>query len=201
MKNLFLAFAFITISTTAFSQIKVRPGVRAGANLASLSNTEYDTKTDAYFGAFASVQFGHLYTLQPEINYSRQGAKSNVSGIDDIEVQYVGFTLANKFAPFKDIGVHAIIGPTINIKVGDNIRGDAEVFDFLFFGGLGYDFPFGLGIEARYNIGFIDILGNTFDFVDDDYYEDDYYDDDYDYFEDGVVNSVFQIGVTYKFQF
>ena len=155
MKNLFLAFAFITISTTAFSQITIRPGVRAGVNFANLTNTISDTKTDAYIGAFAAVQFVHFYTLQPEINYSRQGARSKFAGFDDIEIQYVGFTLTNKFSPFKDIGVHAILGPSINIKVGDNINGDAEVFDFLFFGGIGYDFPFGLGIEARYNLGII----------------------------------------------
>jgi len=103
--------------------------------------------------------------------------------------------LANKFSPFKDIGIHAILGPSINIKVGDNTRGDIEAFDFLFFGGIGYDFPFGLGIEARYNIGIIDVLGNTFDF------NDEYYDDEYNYFDDGVINTVFQVGLTYKFEF
>lgn len=195
MKNLFLAVLFMTISTTAFSQITIRPGVRAGANFSNLTNTEYDTKTDAYIGAFAAVKFVHFYTLQPEINYSRQGAKSKFSGFDDIEIQYVGITLANKFSPFKDIGIHAILGPSINIKVGDNTRGDIEAFDFLFFGGIGYDFPFGLGIEARYNIGIIDVLGNTFDF------NDEYYDDEYNYFDDGVINTVFQVGLTYKFEF
>jgi hypothetical protein len=192
MKNLFLALAFLTISNTAFSQIKIRPGVRAGVNFSNLTNTESDTKTDAYIGAFAAVQFVHFYTLQPEINYSRQGAKSKFSGFDDLEVQYVGFTLTNKFSPFKEIGVHAILGPSINIKVGDNINDNAEAFDFLIFGGFGYDFPFGLGVEARYNLGLIDILGNSFDFDDDD--------DDY-YLDDIVLNTVFQVGVTYKFDF
>ena len=196
MKNLLLTLAFITISSTVCSQIKIRPGVRAGVNFSNLTNTKSDTKTDAYIGAFAAVQFVHFYTLQPELNYSRQGAKSRFSGFDDIEVQYVGFTLTNKFSPFKEIGVHAILGPSINIKVGDNISGDAEVFDFLIFGGFGYDFPFGLGVEARYNIGLIDILGNSFDFDDD---EDDDFDDNY--LDDIVLNTVFQVGVTYKFDF
>lgn len=194
MKNLFLTFAFITLSTAVFSQVTISPGVRAGVNFANLTNSDFDDKTDLYIGGFAAIKLAEFYTLQPEINYSRQGAKSNYSGYDDFEIQYVGITLANKFSPFKDMGLNFIIGPSINIKVGDNYDyyGDnLEGFDFLLFGGLGYEFPFGLGIEARYNIGLIDIFGTNVNA----YYEEDTNIDNL------VLNKVFQIGATYKFDF
>jgi len=201
MKNLVLALAFIVISSTVFSQIKIRPGVRSGINIANLTNSNSDALTDLYLGGFAAVEFVHFYELQPEINYSRQGAKSRFSGVDNIEVQYLGFTLTNKFSPFREIGLNFILGPTINFRVGDNtsvFSNGIEDFDFLFFGGFGYDFPFGLGVEARYNIGLIDVFGNSFDFDDDDN-NDDFYDDDF--FDEVALNTVFQIGLTYKFDF
>lgn len=53
MKNLFLTLAFIVVSTTVFSQVTIKPGVRAGANFANITNTDLDDKTDFYIGAFA----------------------------------------------------------------------------------------------------------------------------------------------------
>ena len=194
MKKLVLVFAFITLSTTVFSQVTIRPGVRAGANFANLTNSDLDDKTDFYIGGFAAIKLADFYTLQPEINYSRQGAKSKTSGFDDIEIQYVGVTLTNKFSPFKDLGLNFILGPSINIKVNDNYDyygDDLEGFDFLLFGGLGYEFPFGLGIEARYNIGLIDIFGSNVNA----------YDDEDTNIDNLILNKVFQIGATYKFDF
>tara|TARA_R110002111_G_scaffold163455_2_gene229647 strand:- start:12495 stop:13076 length:582 start_codon:yes stop_codon:yes gene_type:complete len=193
MKKLILVFAFITLSTTVFSQVTIRPGVRAGANISNFTNTEHDSKTDLYIGAFAAIKLADFYTLQPEINYSRQGAKSKFSS-HKYEINYVGITLANKFSPFKEIGLNFILGPSINIKVSDNFNDyydDLESFDFLLFGGLGYEFPFGLGIEARYNIGLIDIFGGN---VNAEYEEDTNIDN-------LILNKVFQIGATYKFDF
>ncbi|WP_303316731.1 outer membrane beta-barrel protein [Flavivirga abyssicola] len=189
MKKSLLTLALIVVSTVAFSQIKIKPGVRAGANFSNLTNTNLDDKTDLYIGAFAEIKFVKFYALQPEINYSRQGGKSTISGLDDLEIQYLGVALANKFYPIKAIGLHAILGPAINIKVGDNYD-DLEGFDFLFFGGLGYDFPFGLGIEARYNIGVVDIFGSNVNNTNGNNNVDDL-----------LLNKVVQIGATYKFDF
>ncbi|WP_178987445.1 porin family protein [Winogradskyella schleiferi] len=194
MKNLFLVLAFITISSTVVSQVEIRPGVRGGVNFANLTNSNFDDKVDFYIGGFAAIKLANFYTLQPEINYSRQGGKAKFSGFENLEIQYVGMAITNKFAPFKDMGLNFIIGPAINIKVGDNLNSfndDLEDFDFLFFGGLGYEFPFGLGVEARYNIGIVDVFGRNVN-------TDDYDDTNIDNL---VLNKVFQIGATYKFDF
>ncbi|TGV02230.1 outer membrane beta-barrel protein [Flavivirga rizhaonensis] len=193
MKKSLISLALIAVSSIAFSQIKIKPGVRAGVNFSNFTNTNLDDKTDFYIGAFAEIKFVNFYALQPEINYSRQGGKSVISGLDDLEIQYLGVALANKFYPFKAISLHAIVGPAINIKVGDNYDGfndNLEGFDFLFFGGLGYDFPFGLGIETRYNIGIVDIFGNNVNNTNGN-----------NNIDDLLLNKVFQIGATYKFDF
>ncbi|GAA3593098.1 outer membrane beta-barrel protein [Flavivirga amylovorans] len=194
MKKSLLTWTLIAVSAIAFSQITIKPGVRAGANFSNFTNTDLDSKTDLYIGALAEIKFVSFYALQPEINYSRQGGKAIVSGSDDLEIQYLGIALANKFYPSKAIGLHAIVGPAINIKVSDNFENnfndDAEGFDFLFFGGLGFDFPFGLGIEARYNIGIVDIFGSNVNNTNGNNNVDDL-----------ILNKVFQIGAIYKFDF
>lgn len=127
--------------------------------------------------------------MQPELNYTRQGGKSKFSEFDDLEIQYVSLSIANKFSPFNDMGLHFIVGPAINIKTGDNYDDDfdeLESFDIVIFGGLGYDFPFGLTLEARYNIGLVDIFGYNID-------------NDDASIDDVLLNKVIQIGATYKF--
>ena len=62
-------------------------------------------------------------------------------------------------------------------------------------GGIGYDFPFGLSVEARYKQGIIDYDDGFSEFGDS---SDPYYDDNYD---KNNLNGVFQIGVSYKFDF
>ncbi len=190
MKSSFLTLALIVVSATAFSQVTIKPGVRAGVNFANITNTVLDNKTDFYIGAFAEIKFAPFYALQPELNYTRQGGKSKFSEFDNLEIQYVSFSVANKFSPFNDMGLHFIVGPAINIKVGDGFDDGfdhLESFDIVFFGGLGYDFPFGLTLEARYNIGLVDIFGSN---VNNEVSIDELF-----------LNKVIQLGAAYKFGF
>ena len=76
----------------------------------------------------------------------------------------------------------------VTIKPGDNFdefSDELESFDIVFFGGLGYDFPFGLTLEARYNIGLVDIFGYNID--------------NEVSIDDVLLNKVIQKGAAYKF--
>lgn len=190
MKKSLLTFALLVISAIAFSQVTIKPGVRAGANIANITNTDLDNKTDFYLGTFVEIKFASFYALQPELNYTRQGGESKFSEFDDLEIQYVSFSIANKFSPFNEMGLHFIVGPAINIKVGDNFdefSDELESFDIIIFGGLGYDFPFGLTLEARYNIGLVDIFGSNVN--------------NEVSFDEILLNKVIQLGAAYKFDF
>ena len=190
MKKLFFALAFVVVATTAFSQVTFKPGIKAGVNFSNISNIDYDTKTDFYVGGLLEMQFADFYALQPELLYSRQGADFPDSGYDGIELQYFSVSIANKFSPFKGIGLNFVVGPSIDIKVGDNLEYDDDwsPMDFAFFGGLSYEFPFGLEIEARYKQGIIDIDDGFSEFGNSEA-------------DDNNLNSVIQVGVAYKFSF
>ena len=192
-----LLFVLLALTTTlSFGQLEIKPGVRIGANFSSLTNSSgLDTKTDFYIGALAAFEFVHFYTLQPELTYSRQGAEFNTLE-GDLELNYLGLNIINKFSPVKDFGLHFLVGPGLNFKVSDNLSSekfddasDVSGFDLTLIAGLGYDFPFGLSIETRYNIGLVDILGSNVNDTDGD-------GSDASFIR---LNSTFQIGLIYKF--
>ena len=193
MKKILLVLAFVGLTTTAFSQITVSPGFRGGISIAKITNTESNSRSDFYIGGFAGIKFARFYTLQPELTYSRQGGKEIFFNGDDLEIQYLNFGIANKFYPVPNTGLYFVLGPSLNFKLSDNYDSfygdDIEGFDFVLFGGMGYEFPFGLGFEARFNQGFVDLFGYEYD------------DDDSLDWDQLYLNSYFQIGATYKFDF
>ncbi|NUY81393.1 PorT family protein [Flavobacterium sp. MAH-1] len=195
MKKL-LFIAALLAGSLVQAQGRVKPMVRAGLNIARLTNAEDDRVTDFYVGAGVSFKFSKRYTLQPEINYSRQGG--SLYEFDptygaykaDIEAQYVGIAVTNKIYIVE--GFHFLAGPAIDFKVGDN-HDDVEGFDFGIYGGVGYTLPLGLTIEARIKQGFVDIFGSNVNTGDE--YDEDYNDD----VNDIRLNQVISIGVSYNF--
>ncbi|TYA73961.1 porin family protein [Seonamhaeicola marinus] len=189
MKNVILTLALVFISMVSFSQTTIRPGARIGANFANITNTEFDNKTDFYIGAFATIKFADFYRLQPEINYSKQGGKSDISNTNNLEINYLGLTLANKFSPIRNSGLQIAVGPVINFKTGDNYDGfdDIEGFDFGLMGGIGYELPMGLTIEARYNLGLVDLFGSNIN--------------NETPVDEILLNKVIQLGLSYTFNF
>jgi hypothetical protein len=208
MKKTIATVALLVIAFAVQAQVTVKPGIRAGLNLSTFTNSDFDRKADFYVGGMVSVKLASFYTLQPEINYSRQGAKGVTFNDDinfdpivspysyrdyDYEISYISLGLMNKFT-FLD-GLHAIVGPTLDFKVDDNFPSyydDPVDVDVALNGGIGYTFPMGLTVEARYKLGLVDIFGY--------YEEDDYYDEDNNgNYDDVILNSVIQLGVSYSF--
>ena len=171
MKKLILLLIIITTSTTTFSQVKLSPGVKLGLNMANISNLEESSsKLGLTGGLFLNVHLSNFYELQLETMYSSQGAKANYYYFDsatnsilvekekNANLNYVSVGFANRFFIIKDLGLHLIIGPSIDIKVSDNF-GDDELapLDLSFFGGVGYKLPIGLEFDLRYKQGILDI--------------------------------------------
>ncbi|RWW93755.1 porin family protein [Flavobacterium cerinum] len=196
MKRITLLFiCFLALQANA--QVTVKPGVRAGLNLTSFTNTNdthFKNRTDFYVGGYVAVKLASFYTLQPEITYSRQGAKARVYDFSfdpvsekSFSLQYLSLGVMNKFT--FGPGFHGLVGPTADIKVGDNFTGyegdELTGLDLGLMTGVGYTLPMGLTIEARYKLGLLDIFGNSTD-------------DDYDS-DELILNSVFQLGLAYTF--
>lgn len=178
---------------TANAQVTIKPGIRAGVNFAKVTQTDFDTKTDFYVGGFAAIKFTRFYTLQPEVNYSRQGAGEGtyydynlgapVTLNDKIEINYISFGIINKFTFSDQFDIH--FGPTMDFETDSNVYTNSDV-DLAFTAGIGYTTPFGLTIEARVKKGVVDVLES------DDYYNDSFV-DDYN------TNFLFQVGLSYSF--
>ena len=213
MKKALLLFAFVTVSLTAFSQIKVRPGVRLGLNAATISNMDNaERKLGINAATYVNIHFSNFYELQVEGTYNNQGSTQTYqvyNGFDpslghtrevDLNLHYVGVGIVNKFFIIPDVGLHFILGPSLEVNVDDD-GADITPIDFSLFGGIGYEFPFGLGLEARYKQGLIDVREN-YDgsyYIGNDYY---YAENDGDYYDgNNLLNGVIQFGVYYKFNF
>tara|TARA_R110002049_G_scaffold68305_2_gene177085 strand:- start:6864 stop:7457 length:594 start_codon:yes stop_codon:yes gene_type:complete len=195
MKKLLLLSFFFTTSTFVFAQSKSQLGIRLGANNAKVLNSELDTKTGIYAGLFLAVRFTDNYTMQPEIAYSNQGGNASFRNGNDLNINYVSIGLANKFFVSKNQGFHFILGPSIDVNFDDNFinlindNGDnLEItpIDIAVFGGIGYEFDFGLALEFRFKQGLIDL-----DFNDSGEYGGNS--------EENQLNRVIQIGLAYKF--
>ncbi len=186
---LLLSCLYISVSSA-----QVAPGIKLGYNESSISKTRLDSKAGFYIGAVIDIPISTRYTLQPEILYSSQGGTSNSPDYGDVEIDYLSIMAANKFYVGPNKGFHFNLGIGLDINLKNNFvnlfngDGDGEIspFDVVVFGGLGYEFDFGLTLEARYKQGTVSV-----DF----FGEDDFYE------EDGSnLNGVFQVGATYKFK-
>ena len=183
MKKTFLLFAIIFLSfTKTQAQVTFRPGIQAGATISKIEKTELDlkSKTDFYIGGFGALKLGKIYTLQPEITYSRQGSKGSVEGYYfnyssngqaqrinekrslDISLQYLSFITMNKFNLTENI--YLLAGPFVDFMVGDEVKYDksnnffaniskGEDIDFGIIGGVGFSLPKGIAFEARIKKG------------------------------------------------
>jgi hypothetical protein len=200
-KIILIVFAFYIGIISVQAQVSVNPGLRGGLNLSRLTNIDYNnTKSDFYIGGFVNIKFNKYFSLQPELNYSRQGSEgreyalgSNAYRNVNYDLNYVTLGALAKFN-FKGSGFHVMAGPSFDFKTDDNF-GDFGYrpvnFDLAFVGGLGYTLPNGLTFEARIKQGLIDIYG--YDGLD--------YDENGDYYYDDIIlNQVFQIGISYTFK-
>lgn len=198
MKKLVIAaviglFAF----SQAEAQVSFRPGIRGGINFAHFtegddndfyygdpasnnSNTEFNSITDFYLGFYGALKLTKVYTLQPEINYSRQGSinefldNNNFRVRRDLNVSYLSLGVVNKFN-FNKFNFH--VGPTVDFVVEDNFDTDSD-FDLAFLLGAGYDITKNFGVEARVKKGIIPVL---------------------DFSSSNHTNVVFSVGATYTF--
>lgn len=160
-------------------------------NYGTLSNANLQSKAGFYAGVSLPIRSSDLYTIQPEIGYTNQGGKSENPVYPDVTLDYLYLGVANTFY-LQESGLHFIIGPSIEMSLTENIIGGIPQVDLAFFGGLGYEFDFGLVLEARFKHG---VLTQDFE-------------DDQDYSvpnnKGGVkptLNRLLQIGIVYKINF
>ena len=161
------------------SSIKAGVGIKVGLNIANISNSTTDIdflpemKHDFHAAVFLNLNFGYrentpgLFGLQPELLYSRQGFAVNG---DRINFDYITVPLMIKLYAYE--GLNFEFGPWIsylltvspdtkaidgnNIKLSD-LKGGKDTGIAV---GAGYEFNYGLVINARYLHGLSDMANN-----------------------------------------
>jgi len=182
-------------------------GVKGGVNFATLNGDGIDSpdsRTSFHVGALVEFPIAEIFSIQVEALYSGQGAEYDYSypvlnpltgNIDmykqntELQLDYINVPVLAKFYLFEGFSLEA--GPQFSFLVndewdtnptgndGDNpspIRQTANTFEFGIVGGATFQTNMGLFATARYNQGVSDIADDL-----------------------KVNNSVFQLGVGYKF--
>jgi len=174
MKKLLILFccAFLS-SIMSFGQAEVAIGIKGGLNFANVNvsqsaGTNYNNRTGYHFGAFTLIKLGKI-GIQPEVLFSRQGTKYSVSGTSfDANFDYINIPVILKL--YTVAGINLQVGPQIGFVSGGDVKStlsngttstqSAKDFvkssDVSIAMGLGWDLPFGLSIDARYNLGVSD---------------------------------------------
>jgi len=186
MKKILFVLALATLTVSAQAQF----GVKGGVNIANWGGDDADDEgkkslIGPYFGVFYNVKCGDMFSIQPELVYSAQGAKYEVLGEKaKIAASYINLTPL--FRLNTSSGFFVGVGPQIGFLMSAKIKADGEEdqdvkddmkgTDIAAAIAVGYEMKSGFGFYARYNHGLTTVA-----------------DDD----DSKVFNRVFQVGLRY----
>jgi hypothetical protein len=164
--------AVLLAGQQAYSQAQLAIGIKAGPNFSTLdtkssASENYKNRTGFHGGAFVLIKAAKI-GVQPEIIFSQQGSKVTINSENfESNFSYVNIPIMLKLYTVAGINIQA--GPQFGFvtnaeapiqdqlnpgsyKVQD-VKDKMKSSDFTVALGLGWDLPFGLTIDARYNLG------------------------------------------------
>jgi hypothetical protein len=207
MKKLFLCAAIAVFGLSNVNAQEVKFGVKAGVNFATLSTDIIDAKsrTSFHFGGVAEISISEKFSVQPELMYSSQGAKSEfnetfegvtISTKEEAKLDYISIPIMAKYYVAKGFSLEA--GPQVSFLMSakydyeftydgstesesEDIKDITKGIDFGLGFGAGYKMDSGFNFGARYSLGLSNI------------------NDDVDASDESIKNNVFQLSVGYFF--
>jgi hypothetical protein len=166
MKKLLLFAAFAVFALTANAQTSF--GAKAGVNFASLNGDDADDtdgRTSFHIGGVVNIEISEIFGLQPELVFSAQGYSFDFGGEDGSgRLNYINIPVMADIRLAEGFSLQG--GPQfgINISADEEFDGDTEDIDDVETLDLGvgvgaqYKLDGGLFFQARYVIGFSEIL-------------------------------------------
>jgi len=161
------------ISFASWSQASVAVGIKGGANFSKIDpnagTSNIDNATGFHAGAFALVKVA-MIGIQPEVLFSRQGSSFEFDSKDyEANFDYINVPILLKF--YLPLGLNIQAGPQFGFltvadlkttATGTTTQDDVKKLfsdksDLAVAIGAGWDLPFGLTVDARYNIGLSDM--------------------------------------------
>lgn len=200
MKNLKIFAAVLLYGITQFSNAQTTTttsttsgisfGIKGGVNFATVAGDDFDSpdsRTSFHVGVLAELPIAEGFSIQAEALYSGQGFEFEVLG-DKVEYQldYISVPVLAKI--YITNGFSFEVGPQISFKINEEFDNDpnndggdlgldeAESVDFALAGGVTFQTEMGFFATGRYTYGLTDIIKDV-----------------------DAKNTVFQIGVGYKF--
>lgn len=159
-----LIYSLVALMALSTTMVKAQEtgfgwGVKAGVNIANVSNSEGKSKMGFVGGLFADYRTCNWFGVSADILYSGQGVKSK--DIDaKIASAYLNVPILANFYVVKGLAFKTGIQPGFLLSANDKIDGNKESvkesmksFDVAVPVGVSYTFDFGLVVDARYNIG------------------------------------------------
>lgn len=174
MKRILLLSIFCSVGFIYQSQAQAgfRLGVKGGLNFANVDrDISTDSRTGFHAGAFATIKLSKL-AIQPELIYSAQGADLDFGGgFGELESRFNYLNIPILLKLYLLAGLNLQLGPQFGFllsgdqefvdEFGEITDGDASDFingsDVSLGIGAGWDLPFGLTVDARYNLGLSDV--------------------------------------------
>jgi hypothetical protein len=192
--TLLIALLIAGASHLASAQAQFAVGIKGGLNFANLdvsksAGENYDSRTGYHAGAFALIKLGFI-GIQPELIFSRQGSKYTFNSANyDLNYDYINVPVMAKF--YLPLGLNLQAGPQFGFLTkaqlkqtaggsgSQDIKSYSKNADVAIGLGAGWDLPFGLTVDARYNLGVSKVNDNSST-------------------SGNVKNRVFQVSVGYK---
>ena len=196
-----LAAAIVFTGVTATAQneadntdsMAISFGVKGGVNFATVVGDDFDSpdsRTSFHVGLVTEFPISEMFSIQAEALYSGKGFDFDFEGPegDNVELQlgYIDVPVLAKIYVTKGLSIEA--GPQFSFLVNEEIDSEpnsddgdldldeAESFDFGIAAGLTFQTEMGLFATGRYSYGLTDVYPDT-----------------------DVHNTVFQLGIGYKF--
>ena len=172
-KSILMSIGLLILSVMAYGQAQVAFGLKGGLNLSKLdisqTTSNLDNRTGFHGGAFALIKLTKI-GIQPEVLFSKQGASYTVNTTKyEANFDYINVPIMLKL--YLAAGLNLQVGPQFGFLSASEVittagsvktTQDAKAlmdkkYDLGVAAGLGWDLPFGLTLDARYNIGLSDV--------------------------------------------
>lgn len=169
MKKVLLLIAIVAVGFTANAQ-EVNFGAKAGLNIANISGEgieNNDVRTSFHLGGVVEFEISDKFSVQPELVYSAQGAKTKFKGIDaTMALDYLNVPIMAKY--YIAEGFSLELGPQVGFLMSAKMKAEVDgqsievdikdefemkSVDFGLNFGAGYKLASGLSFSARYNLG------------------------------------------------
>jgi hypothetical protein len=170
MKKSLVTLVLAAVSLPALAQ-EFAIGIKAGPNFATMDVSDpaatYENRTGWHGGAFVQWRFSKI-GIQPEILFSQQGSKIKFN-TQDLEANYSYLNIPIIVKLYTIAGINLQAGPQFGfltkaesdynpitgepINSTEDFKGAYKKSDVSLALGVGWDLPFGLTVDGRYNLG------------------------------------------------